>query len=276
MTAKTAKRLLGRTHRFLARFALCARASIYLRNQAMCIINYHLGDISNPQNDGELALIKALGEHCSSFIDVGANVGNWTALVLQYGNPHARGVLFEPSQSCFRALTKRFGERKGLEVVNAAVGAEVGNIEFAEEEECGLRSSVVAGAASKSAVTRFVPVTTLDVEMQRRGFETIDLLKVDAEGSDFLVLKGAFRLFENRVIRIVQFEYGGAWAPAGSTLAFALRFLRSFGYSTYLLNSKGLMEFDYELYGEYFGHSNFVAVVSDAEKNFNYLPAGRT
>ena len=74
MTAKTAKRLLGRTHRFLARFALCARASIYLRNQAMCIINYHLGDISNPQNDGELALIKALGEHCSAFIDVGANV----------------------------------------------------------------------------------------------------------------------------------------------------------------------------------------------------------
>ncbi len=268
-------RLLGRTHQFLARFALCARASIYLRNQAMCIIKYHLGDTSNPENDGELALIKTLGEQCATFIDLGANVGNWTALVLQYGNPHARGVLFEPSQSCFRALTKRFGERKGLEVVNAAVGVEVGNIEFAEEEECGLRSSVVASAASESAVTRFVPITTLDVEMQRCGLETIDLLKIDAEGSDFQVLKGAIRLLENRAIRIVQFEYGGAWAAAGSTLAFALKFLRSFEYSTYLLNPKGLMDFDYGLYGEYFGHSNFVAVLPEAEKIVSHLRAGR-
>src|SRR5436190_8161295 len=95
MTATPAMRLLGRTHQSLARFELCARASIYLRNQAMCIINYHLGDISNPENDGELALIKTLLVSARKHDWLGSKrtPRAWTALVLQYGNPRSMPLL---------------------------------------------------------------------------------------------------------------------------------------------------------------------------------------
>jgi hypothetical protein len=68
-----------------------------------------------------------------------------------------------------------------------------------------------------------VQVTTLEAEIDRLGWPTIDYLKIDAEGYDFHVLSGARRLLECKRIALGQFEYGTAWVSAGSTLTYAVK-----------------------------------------------------
>lgn len=58
----------------------------------------------------------------------------------------------------------------------------------------------------------------------------------------------------------MKLEYNSPWAHAGSTLADALRLLSECGYEVFLLKADGLFRIRYELYGEYYAYSSYVAV----------------
>ena len=104
-------------------------------------------------------------------------------------------------------------------------------------------------------------MTTIDHEVSSRGIEFIDFLKIDAEGFDLKVLMGAKETLGGGHIGVVQIEYNSPWAQTSSTLAEAMRILRGYGYDVFLLKRNGLYKIRYELYGEYFGYSNYVAVL---------------
>src|SRR3954468_16629026 len=106
---------------------------------------------------------------------------------------------------------------------------------------------------------RVVPGTRLDPEATRLGLDHIDLLKIDAEGYDLHVLRGAQRLLKEQRIDVIQFEYGEAWPYAGSTLSAAYQLLEGAGYQVFALKGEQLVKVDYQLYGEYFRYTNFVA-----------------
>jgi hypothetical protein len=61
-------------------------------------------------------------------------------------------------------------------------------------------------------------------------------------------------------IGFIQSEYNSNWVHASSTLAAAISLLGFSGYSGFLIRRKGLYNFDYSLYGEFFRNSNFLAV----------------
>lgn len=125
-------------------------------------------------------------------LDVGANVGFFTWRV-QRLRPRARVLAFEPQSDNFRRLERllELGGRRA-EAIRAAVGASAGSATLY------LRNSVThsldrdwhqdldSGAGSEQ-----VPVTTLDAECDRRGIPTVDLLKIDTEGAELEVLRGA-------------------------------------------------------------------------------------
>jgi hypothetical protein len=103
-------------------------------------------------------------------------------------------------------------------------------------------------------------VTTLDEELAARGIAEVDLLKIDAEGYDLHVLRGAERCLAARAVAVVQFEYNRPWLFARSTLGEALRLLEDHGYEVHLLRRDGLHAFDYDREREFFGYANFVAL----------------
>lgn len=53
-----------------------------------------------------------------------------------------------------------------------------------------------------------VSLTTLDNFSERQKIERIDFLKIDVEGAELAVLRGARRLLAERRIRFIQFEFG--------------------------------------------------------------------
>jgi FkbM family methyltransferase len=178
-------------HRLLARSHIASALAVKIRNQANCVIAYHLGETANSEHNGEFALVRHLAPYIEVFIDVGANVGSWSNYVLQYSD--AKGYLYEPSLQCFAALKDRF-TGSNIEIRNVAVSDTPGFAPFAEEENFGETSSLAASRESGDATsTRSVPVVTLDQDFASNP-SPIDFLKIDCEGYDLKVLKGATAL----------------------------------------------------------------------------------
>lgn len=251
---------MDRIHRALGASRPAARLAILLRNQANCVIRYHLSEDANCAGNGEGWLARQVAPRCSRFVDVGANRGAWAAAFLEMMPPQGAGLLFDAARPAVKFLHDRFGDRPEIEIFHAAVSDQCGTAVFFEESDCGETSSLVGSFPAESAERVEVKVTTLDKEFEERGWTHCDFLKVDAEGYDLHVLKGAGRLLSERKIHLLQFEYNAPWALAGSTLASALELLTGHDYQVFLLKSDGLYDLDYRRYGEYFGYSNYVAV----------------
>ena len=89
--------LLDALHRRLGRSPLAVGAALKLRNQIAAVIRYSRASGIHAAENGEGWLVAALAPSCRTFVDVGANVGEWTALFLAASGGLAKGLLFEPS-----------------------------------------------------------------------------------------------------------------------------------------------------------------------------------
>lgn len=255
---------LDSVHRLLSRSALVTRAAILLRNQCRAIIKYRLMTTHQVEQSGEEWFLKRVAPLCRTVVDVGANRGEWSALVLQHGKAIERCVAFEPGKQAAAVLRTRFASTPRVEIIERALSDHAEEAaRFFEQPDAGETSSLSRPPDGEAAVETIVDVSTLDLEMQRLRLERIDLLKVDAEGHDLAVLRGAQRTLAEGRVRFIQWEYSDVWIPGGATLAAALAFLRELGYRSFLLKRGGLYHFDYERFGEFFTFSNFVSLRDD-------------
>jgi FkbM family methyltransferase len=257
------KRVIGKVQGILAHTPLALHCAVKLQNQCKAIIGRaHGASIADHHWNGEAAIVKQLSGKIRYFVDVGANRGSWTGLVLESNNQIAGGLLFEPAASALQILASEFASRPQIEIVPAAVSDSPGEAVFFEEEEAGETSSLSVTAAHAHGRSRTVRVTTLDSELSVRQWPIVDFLKIDAEGYDFHVLRGARNLLGEGRVKAGQFEYGEAWRDSGSTLTRALAFLKDLDYQVYLLKNDGLYHPDISRFGEYFGYSNYIFVRS--------------
>ncbi|GAB4036834.1 FkbM family methyltransferase [Spirosoma gilvum] len=144
--------------------------------------------------------------------DVGANQGQTIQLLQQcFANPviHA----FEPASKTFNALTSQsFGPNVSLHQL--AFGEQAGTAEFRNYEQSEL-SSFLAVNPDKSeniffgeqvASVESVTVETLDSFCAAQGIAKIDLLKIDTQGFELPVLRGATRLLTEKRIGALLLE----------------------------------------------------------------------
>lgn len=244
---------------WLAKSKLVRRSAVWVRDVAAQILAHRLAPTIDPDRNGEMLLQRELAAVLRVVIDVGANRGEWTAHLLDTAPEVERVICYEPALAALDLLQTRFASDQRVEVVAAAVGDVTDNLTLFEEPNAGETSSLV-DCSSDQARPRRVRVLTLDGEMSRLGIDHVDLLKVDAEGMDLHVLRGAERALSDHQIGVVQFEYGGTWAVAGSTLHAAFRFLHKHGYEVLALLPDGLYLFEPQRTGELFVYSNFVAL----------------
>jgi FkbM family methyltransferase len=177
---------------------------LYRRVHSWAMAGMNYGDVHGVES--ERVSLRVARERSGSaplvVFDVGANVGDYTQLVLNQ-EPNAQVHAFEPSSAAHAELIASIG---GRAVVNRlALGAEAGTATLGASEPGATAASLHLGAAEHS---ESVPVDTLDAYTQRHGIGSIHLLKVDAEGSELMVLRGAAETIARGGIDVIQFEYG--------------------------------------------------------------------
>lgn len=256
------KDLQGRLYDTLARSRKARRGALWVRNVATQVLAHRLATTTYPERNGEFLLQRTLGPEIRTAVDVGANRGEWTAHLLRAAPALERVLCYEPGCAALEALRGKLGFEERVTIIDAAVAEAAGEQEFFEEPDAGETSSLV-DLHYGDVARRTVRVVTLDDELDRLGVEHVDMLKIDAEGMDLHVLRGARRALCDHRIAVAQFEYHTTWATAGSTLAAAFRLLRGHGYEVLVLRADGLHLFEPERTGELFAYANFVALSSE-------------
>jgi len=121
--------------------------------------------------------------------DIGAHVGMWSLLASRRARVHA----FEPLQAD-RLRAHVLLNHADVVVNECAAGAENGTASFfAVYGNSG--ASALARRAESDIETR-VNVITLDSYIAEKKIDRVDLLKIDVEGAELLVLKGAHELLQ--------------------------------------------------------------------------------
>jgi len=176
-------------------------------------------------------------------VDVGANVGVHTLTLAERVGPRGAVHAFEPSAAYERLAANvelnGFAERVRLN--RAAVGAAPGTLRL---QECapGYEAFTSAGRplahAKVTGATFEVPLVTLDEYFEACGVTAADFLKVDVEGYEAEVLRGARRLLERRAARRIMLEISDPLLEGcGTSAAEVFGILRRAGYTTWLLDA---------------------------------------
>ncbi|HKQ03902.1 MAG TPA: FkbM family methyltransferase [Blastocatellia bacterium] len=247
-------------HRTAGNVAPLAWLALKVRNQCECIIGYRLGEDAEVTDTGnsEDWLVSLVAREVNWFLDVGANVGDWTACILSE-NADVRGVLCEPVPWCYESLLCRFAGNLNLCLLPVALSSSGGKARFSIMPGNAKTSSLLVPRNNPIQSSIEVDLKTVDMIAEESGCDFIDFLKCDCEGFDLPVLQGGRKMITEGRVGLIQFEYNSMWIRAGYTLAQALEWLASNGYQGYLLRHRALWHFDYEKWGEFERFANFVA-----------------
>jgi FkbM family methyltransferase len=197
--------------------------------------------------------------------DVGANIGQYASLVLDE-LPAARLYSFEPNPHAFAKLTARV-KSPHFRPANLALGAAPGaSVMFDHADTRGsfhgsLVKGVIEAVHGDRAQEIPVEIATVDDVMAAEGLDHIDLLKIDVEGFEADVLRGAQRAIGARRIGVVQFEFNEMNVVSKHFLADFERLLPGYRLHRLLLNGAllDLSDTSY-LKRELFGYQNIVAL----------------
>src|SRR5439155_1308096 len=148
-------------------------------------------------------------------VDVGANIGAFTAVLARAVGPEGHVHAFEPLAAARERLQRNLELNRldNVTIHDAAVADEAGTAQLAlygagyESWSSLTRGTVELPSQRLEPVERReVPTTTLDAFAATQGIERIAALKVDVEGAEGRVLRGAQELLAARRIDLLVLE----------------------------------------------------------------------
>ncbi len=249
---------------------LARKALMYLSGfPALCAFSKKIVDFRQNENNceiatnGELDFIRRSAEDFKVVFDVGANVGEWSELVSRI-TPGARIYAFEPSQKTFRSLSERLlGPNVSVHNIGFGEKNETKPM-YPHEDDSTLTSVFSRGprADTEGSRTESSAFETIDSFCAREGIGAISFLKIDTEGNELSVLKGAEKCISEGRINAIQFEYGGTYIDARILLKDVFYFFSGKPYSLFKMMRDRLEPCEpYTEDLENFQYANYVATL---------------
>lgn len=220
-------------------------------------MNY--GSANDPKDSGELSLLKKIKNELPQnpvIFDVGSNNGQYLELLLEvFGGLNPVIHCFEPNLIAFEKLQKKFGNKENVFLNQYALGDIVSDSTLYSNREGGVQSSMITTGES-STFQEVVKIITLDQYAELHSIAQIDFLKIDTEGYESHVIRGAKSLIEfNKIIRI-QLEHGSVQSIiANASLYSYQKMLPNF--KLFHIKQNGIREIHYATRYEIYYNSNY-------------------
>ncbi len=189
-----------------------------------------IAQISRASMLGCLQQARQNGLRPKTIIDVGAASGT---LALYEVFPEARHILIEPLEEYIPHLTSLVDKLDRAEYIIAAATATPGDVII------NVHADLVGSSLYKededsdvNGVERTIPAMTLDNICSERGTERPYLIKIDTQGSELEVLKGAHTVLKDTefvIIEVSLFEF----FKGGPQVYDCMTFMKEWGFVAY-------------------------------------------
>lgn len=209
----------------------------------------------------------------TTIIDVGANIGGYTGDMMTYF-PESHYYCIEPNPQTYKLLQANLKTKPNTHLYQKAVSdtsnQTVTLFDFADHAPlkptqptatmASLYQDVIKDFHHQPAKKYRVKTISLDDFIQTQKLKTIDWLKIDVEGHELSVLKGAKKGIRSQKINLIQFEFNDMHAYSRTFFKDIVEALR--GYTLYRLLPQGWYPLPAyrPLTHEIFGFQNLVAL----------------
>jgi FkbM family methyltransferase len=159
-------------------------------------------------------------------LDVGAHIGCFTLKAAKEVGPEGKVVSFEPSSENFRLLSMNVSSNdySNAKLFNVAVGSEPGTAKLHLGNRRGT-NSLLSDASAEQVGVEEVPIRTLDSVADELKLNKVNFMKIDVEGFELEVLKGAQNILSSSHPSIAMETHD--FGPSEEEIA---SFLSTFGY----------------------------------------------
>lgn len=220
-------------------------------------------DMYNYQTFDILSIILKPDSNC---IDVGANKGDILKKLIKC-SPNGRHFAFEPIPKLYQHLTKAYGRKATISDYAISDVNSSSNFHYFHDRPA------VSGFKNRNFDNTYIQST---IEVQTRSLDSlipgnlsIDLIKIDVEGSEYLVLVGSKDLIRRcKPFILFEFGYGGA-DYYDTTPEMIFDFITEMGMelnllSYFLMKREGLSKT--EFCGQYYKGYNYMFIAYDPNK----------
>jgi len=193
------------------------RTKVFLRLSSLILKRLGVNVSANSRHNGELRLLKEIAsaglcEGETVLFDVGANKGGYTELLMTaFPNPIVHA--FEPGPDAFRELDARHGNNPKVHLNNVGCSSSSGALTLYSDYPGSSLASIYQRNLEHVGVSLShagsVSVITIDEYCEARGIRRIAFLKIDVEGHELEVIKGAQRIMAKDCVDMIQLEFGG-------------------------------------------------------------------
>lgn len=185
----------------------------------------------------------------SVVIDVGANIGIYSMIAARKTGDTGHVYAFEPSDWAYSRLNKNIAKNKLGNIIVAKVGVseKSGELSFYMCEDDAY-NSIGSSPMEDIKEVRKIQVISLDEFCMDKKIDNVDVIKIDTEGADYLVLKGAESILKNSdQAPIIFCEYNKVVKDGFDfSLENYRAYLMEMGYSLFEISNGELIEFDPE------------------------------
>jgi FkbM family methyltransferase len=249
-----ARNLLGRA-RLIRRNVIFPLRNMLLRDRPITVWANGLSYVLAPEGSiplemwsgryfekRELEFIVGRLQPGMTFVDIGANVGLFSipaAKKVQHGKVYA----FEPATWTFERLTKNahLNNVRNLVPLRSAVGDYTGEaiLQINAPGKDGLNTIGKAAHEDSEVVnTESVPITSLDEFLFENSIAHVDAMKIDVEGAELFVLRGAAKLLGRPDAPLILYESGCLTKGFGYHPVETMWLLEWHGYSFFVIDSR--------------------------------------
>ena len=202
--------------------------------------------------------------------DVGANNGNYSGLF----QDNCKVYAFEPNPKSFRNLAVRFENVDNVTTLDFGLSDLEGTVKIYDRsdiegsEHASIFEKVITEIHKEVAHGIDIQLTTLDNFVLKNEIDHISLLKIDTEGNELAVLKGAIKTIKKAQIDIIHIEFNEMNVISKVFLKDFVDLLPEFNFYRLLPNS--FLPIDYKsnrsLRYELFAFQNIIAFRKQIDK----------
>ena len=148
-------------------------------------------------------------------VDIGAWCGTWTLSMQQFTK---KIYCYEPNNLHYGCLARNVGSYENIETYNQALGNEDGFVKLTDE------------SATQNTRVLLEKGQTKISKLDSLGYNNIDLIKIDVEGFEMEVLKGAEETLKG--VKYIMIELNSNTKKYGSSNSKIEKHLKSLGFKS--------------------------------------------